>query len=212
MGLVVTNPADGVGTRYIGMKQAAGAFHATRFARDCGQPINLGVVLNWTRLGVEPDYASRIFSELCRRTARRWTYLRKTAAPDLPRLAYISVQENPDGHRNTHWNVSIPPAYAAEFRRTVAARLRKLVGVASLGRGLRFVRIETAGGYTKYCLKGVLPAGASHFHMRAVDQGFIGGRGRVTVSRTIGRTARKAAGWSRKRRPRPAADHATRPD
>jgi hypothetical protein len=181
------------------MRQAAGVFHATRFAGESGQPINYGVVLNWVRLGVDEDHASRLFSELLRRTARRWTYLRKTMTAGPPPLAYVSVQENPDGRRNTHWNVAVPVAFQAEFRRTVVDRLQKIVSLDSLGRGIKFVKIETPGTYTKYCLKGVLPAGAPHFHMRAVDQGFIGGRGRVQVSRSIGPAARKHAGWQRKK-------------
>lgn len=198
----MTNAAGGIGTSHIGLKQAAGVFHATRYATETGHPLNIGVVINWSRLGIDPEQASRVFAELRRRVARRWAYLRKTGAPDLPPLCYVGIQENPDGRRNTHWNVSVPTAYQEDFKRSVINRLGKIVGCDPGDRVIAFVDINTPGTYAKYCLKGTLPVGGPHFYMRTVDQGFIGGRGRVLVSRTIGRTARKAAGWVRKR-PKP---------
>jgi hypothetical protein len=186
---------SGVGTTHIGVRQATGVYHATRFSAARQQSINLGVDINWDRLGVDDTTASTIFRELKRRVARRWAHLRKTSCPELEPLTYVGTHENPEGKRNTHWCAYVAPGFQSEFRRTVEERLKKLTGVENLGRALRFKRIATAGTHNKYILKGVNPAYARYFHMRAVDQGFVGGRGRVFISRTIGWTARQTAGW-----------------
>jgi hypothetical protein len=177
-------------------------FHAARFARSTGSPPTLTVTINWDRIGVAEHLASDLFSELRSRTKRRWKYL-SACGSDLGRLDDFGSHENPDGHRNTHWTVAIPAAAHDEFKRTVTRLLKKVAKVATLGRALHFRRIDPngIGSHLKYIAKGVRPDAARYFHMQAVDQGFISGRGRTFVSRSLSFKARKAAGWKRTRRP-----------
>jgi hypothetical protein len=115
--------------------------------------------------------------------------------------------ENPDGHRNTHWSVNVPAHAQREFRQSVERLLMKLVGLRELGAAIMFQVLDERrlGGHAKYLTKGIRPDAADYFHVIAEDQGFVSGRGRTFVSRSLGFKARAAAGWKRKRRPRSPA-------
>lgn len=189
------------GTRGIGPRQAARAFHAVRFANDNGRALNLLITVDFTSLGIETEEAGRFFQRLWQRVGRWWAYQRGKGRPFGPFDCY-AVHEHPEqGPRHVHWFVRAPDGARAELERIVRNRLEKMTGLACLGRALHFRDVEKPGGVAKYTLKGIQPAYAEHFHMKASDQGFIHGR-RLAISRSIGVAARMNAGWKRTRRPK----------
>ena len=98
--------------------------------------------------------------------------------------------------------VRVPPALLPEFEQLVAKFLRKVVDGKEPGRALLVRPVGAPGTLAKYLLKGIDPAYGAHLHIRHEDQGFVGGRGRTSVSRALSRAARKREGWVRTRRPR----------
>lgn len=193
--------ATKLGTRAIGPKQAARAFHAVRFANDNGRALNLLISINFDLLGIEPDRATAFFQKLWSRVGRWWLNQRKKDRPFGP-FDYYVVHEHPKGGaRNVHVFVRAPEDAREALEKVVRNRLQKLTKLDCLGRAIHFMGVEKAGGVAKYTLKGIDLAFASHFHMEAKDQGFIPGR-RIAISRSIGHAARVKAGWVRKRRPR----------
>jgi hypothetical protein len=159
------------------------------------------VTINWDRLGLDDGAAMSSFRALRQKIKRRWAHIRKTSGSDPGSFDDAGVHENPLGHRNTHWLVRMPPPHRAKFQRDVTRFLLKVVGAERVGRALHFKPIAAAGTFAKYLAKGVDPNYAGYFHVQAIEQGFIAGRGRSFVSRTIGFSARKSAGWRRRRRP-----------
>jgi hypothetical protein len=195
-----------VGTVHIGVRPATNLFHAVRFAASKGRPLNLAVTINWQRLGLDEATAIVAFRSLRQKVRRRWTHLRKSSTPALGSCDDVAVHENPNGLCNTHWMIHVPLGFSGEFKRTVARFLKKVVQLGELSRGLHFQSIGAAGMFAKYVMKGVDPAFGAYFHVEPEDQGFVPGRGRTSVSRTIGSSARKEAFWQRKRRPRTPAN------
>lgn len=190
------------GTRSIGPKQAARAFHAVRFANDNGRPLNLLITIDFSSLGVDAERAGSFFQRLWQRVARWWTYQRRDKGRPFGPFDCFAVHEHPEqGPRHVHWFVRVPDGVRAELERIVRSRLEKLTGLACLGRAVHFLDVEKPGGVAKYTLKGVHPGYAAHFHMEASDQGFVHGR-RLAISRSIGASARAKAGWKRTRRPK----------
>jgi hypothetical protein len=171
-----------------------------RYAQDAGRPLNLLVTIDMTSLGIDADQAGRFFRDAWARLARWWAYQRQKGREFGPFDAY-AVHEHPEGGpRHVHWFMRVPQGTRMEIERTITQRLEKMTGLACLGRALHFLDVEKPGGVAKYTLKGIDPRYAAHFHMRAIDQGEITGR-RITISRSIGFSARQRAGW-RRRRPR----------
>jgi hypothetical protein len=186
------------GKEGIGPKQVARAFHAVRFANDNGRPLNLLITIDFTSLGISELEAGAFFRNIWARVGRWWAYQRKKGRSFGPFDCY-AVHEHPEqGPRHVHWFVRAPFGGRAELERVVRARLEKVTGLVCLGRAIHFLDVERPGGVAKYMLKGVHPSYASHFHMKASDQGLIYGR-RLTISRSIGAAARARAGWSRRR-------------
>ena len=187
------------GTRRIGVRPATNALHAVRYAEVRGRPLTHAITINWDRLGVSNEDALILFQKLRTRVRRHWSYLRKTTGPAVGHLDDIGSQENPGGHRNTHWGVAIAPELVERFEEVVRRRLTKLIGKRDLGEALHFAPIYAPGGYAKYILKGVDPNYGGYFHIRPEDQGFVAGRGRTFVARSLSFTARKQAGWVRRK-------------
>ena len=186
------------GSTSIGPKQTAGGFHAVRFATASGRQMNLLATIDLTTLGINDNEAGTLFRKLWQRTTRWWAYERSKGRP-LGSFAALATHENPPGGpRHVHWLMHVPPKAANDVQDVIGKRLRKLTGMDCAGKALHFERVRKPGGVAKYMLKGVHPAFASHFHMVAVDQGVITGR-RLAVSRSIGATARRNAGWRRKK-------------
>jgi hypothetical protein len=189
------------GTRGIGPKQAARAFHAVRFATDQGRQLNLLITIDFTSLEVDEERVSELFRKVWSRVSRWWAYQRSKGKAFGPFDCY-AVHENPaGGPRHVHWCVRAPNCARNDLETTVRTRLEKLTKMDCIGKALHFLEVQKPGGVAKYTLKGIHPAYASHFYMDAVDQGFVQGR-RMTVSRSIGAAARTRAGWSRRRNPR----------
>jgi hypothetical protein len=191
--------ATKTGTESIGPKQAARTFHAVRFANDNGRALNLLVTIDFSSLGISPDAAAALFREVWQRFTRWYAYQRDRKGRQFGQFDAYAVHEHPEnGPRHVHWVMRAPDGARAEIEAAIRARLEKLTKYACLGRAVHFQEVGAAGQLAKYTLKGIHPAFAEHFHMKAVPQGFISGR-RVTVSRSIGYAARKNAGWTRKR-------------
>lgn len=191
-----------LGTTQIGIRPATNAFHAARYAAETNRLPTVAVTINWDRLGYDDEHASAMFRDLRRRVRRRWKYLR-LFDPSIGHLDDFGSHENPDGRRNTHWSVYVPTQMTTEFRSAVEKAARAVTKLRVLpNRAILFQRIEAVGSHMKYLLKGIRPDAASYFHMEAIPQGFVSGRGRTFVSRSLGFSARKAANWKRKRRPR----------
>lgn len=188
------------GTSSIGPKQAARVFHAVRFATSIGRPLNLLVTIDTSTLGIKDEDASKFVREVWARLTRWWAYQRIKKNRQLGEFAAIVVHENPDGGpRHAHWLMHVPEEARDDVERIIRSRIEKLAGLACLGRAVHFHHdVNAPGKLAKYMLKGVDPDYAAHFHMEAVDQGMVLGR-RMTVSRSIGYTARERAGWKRKR-------------
>lgn len=193
--------SGGLGTARIAVKPATNMLHGVRFATDRDEPLNVQASINWHRLGLDDAEATRAFRAVRRKVRQRWTYLRQKGRSVGP-LHDVGAHENPAGVRNTHWMVRVEPTAIPEFKRAVAKFLAKVVGLEpeQLGRALHIGSVDAPGTFAKYMAKGVHPAFADYFRIEASDQGFVAGRGRTFVSRSISRTARKAAGWTRKRR------------
>jgi hypothetical protein len=189
------------GTRAIGPKQAARTFHAVRFANDNGRPLNLLISINFDILGIASADATSFFQKLWARVGRWWAYQRQKERPFGP-FDYYVIHEHPaGGARNAHVLLRAPNGGREELKTVVRSRLEKMTRLDCLGRAVHCLDVEKAGGVAKYTLKGIQPAFADHFFMKASDQGFIPGR-RIAISRSIGHAARRKAGWVRKRRPK----------
>lgn len=92
----------------------------------------------------------------------------------------------------------LPAGIRGEFVTKTARLLRKIVGVDDLKDALHVGDVETPGSLAKYILKGIDPEYAAYLHIKPANEGFVSGR-RTGASRAIGRAARKAAGWQRKK-------------
>ncbi|MEO6218445.1 MAG: hypothetical protein ABIO86_20635 [Sphingomonas sp.] len=186
------------GTLGIGPKQAARTFHAVRYANENGRPLNLLITIDFSSLGIDDGAAGALFRGIWARVGRWWAYQRKKGRP-FGTFDCYAVHENPDqGPRHVHWFVRAPEGGRSELERVVRARVEKVTGLACLGRAIHFLDVERPGGVAKYTLKGVQPIYAAHFHMEASNQGFVHGR-RITISRSIGFTARTRSGWTRRK-------------
>lgn len=188
------------GTRGIGPKQAARAFHAVRFATDQGRQLNLLITIDFTSLGIDEEQAGQLFRKVWSRVSRWWAYQRSKGKGFGPFDCYAVHENPPGGPRHVHWFVRAPAGARKELETTVRTRLEKLTKMDCIGKALHFRKVKKPSGVAKYTLKGIQPAYARHFYMDAVDQGFVQGR-RMTVSRSIGAAARTRAGWSRRQSP-----------
>ena len=185
-------------TASIGAKQAARAFHAVRFANDNGSPLNLMVTIDFSSLGIDAEEAGALFREVWARFSR-WYGYQRSKGREFGTFDAYAVHEHPEGRRrHVHWVMRAPEGTRVEIERVIRNRLEKLTGLDCLGDAVHFKDVGAAGTLAKYTLKGIPPAYAAHFHMRAEPQGEIVGR-RLTISRSIGYAARQRAGWTRRK-------------
>jgi hypothetical protein len=192
-----------VGTLHLGVGPATNVLHAVRFAASRGRPLSTAVTINWDRLGLADPDATAAFRKLRSKVKAHWKYLRVFKGIVLESFDDVVSHENPEGHRNTHWLIHVPAFFAPQFKKAVARFLAKVVGINELGRALHFTAVGGPGGFAKYMLKGVDPSYGDYFCIDPIEQGFISGRGRTSVSRVLSQAARKRDGWVRKRRPKP---------
>lgn len=192
------------GSSSIGPKQAARAFHAARFATSINRPFNLLVTIDTSSLSIADTDAGTFLREVWARFTRWWAYQRDKKQRNIGAFGAVMVHENPSsGPRHAHWHMHIPDEIRDEVEEIIRNRIEKLTDLNCLGKAIHFLSTPSPGGVMKYIMKGIDPRYANHFHMNAEDQGEIVGR-RMTVSRSVGYTARKNAGWTRSR-PHPSS-------
>jgi hypothetical protein len=89
----------------------------------------------------------------------------------------------------------VPEDYRDAVEASIIKFISKYTGEENFGRALHFQRAPAPGTLAKYLCKGITPDDAKDCYIDAEDQGVIYG-GRISVSRSLGRSARKAAGWT----------------
>lgn len=188
------------GTAVLARRSAEALLHAVRFASESETPLNTFITINLNVLGIASVEATTFFQRLREKIARAWAYKRANHMPALGPLRDCHTHENPGGNMpHVHWLISIPLNYRAEFLSGLEKRLVKMTNVAELGNALHVQSIATPGTLAKYLVKGVDPCFKDYFHLAKVtDEGRVLGR-RMGVSRSLGRAARAAAGWKRRR-------------
>lgn len=196
-------------TQRIGCRQATRVFHAVRFAKAKRTPINTHVTISFTDLGLSEDQASGFFSDVRNSFARRWKRERELKGRPIGTLDDVHAHENPPGgRRHVHWLLHRPKAMRrAEFEREITSRIKRRAGLDDLGTALDFQhsdKVKGPGSLAKYILKGTDPTYQAYFNIRTEPMGWVSGR-RTGTSRTLGKSAQKAAGWDR-RAPVPAND------
>lgn len=185
------------GTSSIGYKQSIRTMHAGRYSDANGRPLNLMVTIDFTSLGVSDDEASPFFRAVWKSFSRWWSYERSKGRLSADFASY-AVHEHPrEKPRHVHWAMHAPAANRSDIEAAIRKRVEKASGFACLGRAIHFQDRPRPRSAALYDLKGTHPAIAHLLHIRPSDQGFVTGR-RLTVSRSIGVSARKRAGWSNK--------------
>ncbi len=192
MGAVATKTT----TWTIGPKQAARAFHAVRFATDIGRPLNFAITVDTSTLGIPEEDAGAFLQVVWARVTRWWAYQRHAKGRKLGPFDAFLIHENPDeGPRHAHWFIRVPKSARGEVEKLIVSRIEKLTGLDDLGDAVHFLDVHTPGDFAKYMNKGLDPHYGPHFYVNTSDQGEIIGR-RMTISHSIGYTARKNEGWT----------------
>lgn len=195
---MTTNPGA-QGTHRIPLRSALNVLHGVRYASETGTPLThmLTIDLDWVE---EIRDAGEVFALVRERIMRWWRYSRDRPGRALGPFMGVLVHANP-GHRHAHWLFRLPPGIETTFLAVVVNRLAKVTDVTE-ERAADACQIKAApgpGSLAKYLLKGIDPRFADHLFIEAVDEGFVRGR-RTSVSRAISRSARREAGWVRRRR------------
>lgn len=189
-------------TDQIGRRQGERVFHAVRFAKARNRRINTHVTVSFTDLGLTEERASGFFSDLRNSFARRWKREREVKGRPIGTFDDVHAHENPTGgRRHVHWLMHRPRGMGrAEFEREITKRVKRHAGLDDLGTALHFQhgdKVRGPGTLAKYILKGIDAAYSGYFHMRTEPMGRVSGR-RTGTSRTLGKSAQKAAKWNRK--------------
>jgi hypothetical protein len=180
-------------------------FHAVRCATWQGRPINTAITINFTALGLSEAEASDAFIWVRTGFRRRWKREHEAKGRQIGTLDDVHAHENPEGAgRHVHWGLHRPSAMSREeLAREIIRRVKKLARGPFDPAAVLIQHDDEVcapGTWAKYILKGTDPAYGAHLFMRTEPQGWVTGR-RTGTSRTLGKTARKAAGWSRKSPP-----------
>lgn len=197
-------------TERIGLKQALAVLHAVRCATWKRRPINTAITINFTALGLEEAEASDCFISIRTSLRRRWKREHEVKGRPIGTLDDVHAHENPDGGgRHVHWGIHRPADMTRdEFDREIIRRVRKQARRPFDPAAVLIQHDDVVGGpgsWAKYILKGTDPTYGPHLFIRTEPQGWLTGR-RTGTSRSLGKTARTAAGWSRKSPPQPAND------
>lgn len=195
----MTKYGAAVATLHVGRRAAENSLHADRYAREIGRPMNTHVTISFVSLDVAEDDAGRVFQQLQARVARWWKDQRERRGRDIGPILSMHGHANPAGSRHVHWLLHVPAAIASDFAVIVTKRLRKLTGRTELGDALHIAPVEHAGGTAKYILRGIEPMFGGYLHIKPADEGLVRGCRRTGVSRAASKTARRKAGWKRKR-------------
>lgn len=202
-------------TSAIGLSPARALHHACRYALPQGGKqsrngcpasnvsapvaLNLMVTIQWnlTESGKD-NFAELRNQRFCRWLRTRSKQLGLSVAP-----YYVYAREK----NHVHWLVHVPEQLVDEFKRLVP---RWVTSLEHKGKGPRkraenhepaptgtvlVERVRNSVAARKYLLKGVDPKNAFRFGLKVVEpQGTLSGR-RTGVSRTLGPSARKRAGY-----------------
>ncbi|MEM9735028.1 MAG: hypothetical protein AAF908_00285 [Pseudomonadota bacterium] len=183
-------------TLHIGRRAAENICHAFDYAKHIGRPLNTYVVVN---LG---DFATGLAAtmafERIRHKYRDWLsrkYAVTVGEKEPPR--YVYTLEAPNEHDHANWVVHIPPPFLKEFLKKLPRWVRRVTGNSRpFDIEVQTVDPETDKSLAKYVIKGTNEKYVEYLHLKAVaaPQGRIWGR-RCGTSPSIGRTARKRAGF-----------------
>ena len=184
-------------TTSIGRHPTTNVMHAFDYAKKVGRPLNWYVVICCDEEG-----ANKTASAICRDVRDRFRAWLLNAAKrygcEKCPPTYVQSIEDPTGtHPHANWVVHVPPMLSDEFLKKLPQWLRKAQG------GLRPLDIcaqqvdpETDKTLAKYVMKGANEMYVEYFYLEkfASPQGIVWGR-RTCVSPSIGRTARREAGF-----------------
>jgi hypothetical protein len=202
-------------TSVISVAAGRSLHHACRYARPQGGwqsrngcppsnvsapvALNLMVTIQWnlTKTG-EDHFAELRHQRFCRWLRTRCEQLGLSVAPH-----YVYAREK----NHVHWLVHVPEQLVEEFKNLVP---RWITSLEHKGKGPRkraenhepapngtvhIEQVRNSVAARKYLLKGIDPDEAFRFGIKVVEpQGTVVGR-RTGVSRTLGPTARKKAGY-----------------
>jgi len=193
-------------SQHLSRNTAENAFHAVRFANYRGRPLNHFITIDLATLGIFPEKAVREFSKLISGMYRRWRYQTVEKGRPLGGFDFLYVHENPGEQKpHVHMLVHLPEDYAVEFKTALAMSIRNRYGLINLAEALNIKEAPTPGTVMKYIAKGTRREFKDYFFMDDVsEQGTVYGR-RAQISRSLNRTARKNAGWTRKKSLKTAA-------
>ncbi len=184
-------------THSISRHASTNILHAFDFAKAVGRPLNCYVVICCDEKG-----AGKTASQICQEVRDRYRAWNLNAAKrysiDAQPPTYVQTIEDPDGDNpHANWVVHIREALFQEFLQKLPQWLRKSQGdVRHLDISVQMVDPETDKTLAKYVIKGTDEHYTEYFHLGdfAAPQGVIQGR-RTCVSPSIGRTARREAGF-----------------
>jgi hypothetical protein len=194
-------------TSVISFAAGRSLYHACRYARPQGgwqsrngcPPSNVSapVALNLMVTG-QDHFAELRNQRFCRWLRTRCEQLGHSVAPH-----YVYAREK----NHVHWLVHVPEQLVEEFKKLVP---RWITSLEHKGKGSRkraenhdpapdgavlIERVRNSVAARKYLLKGISPRNAFRLGIKRVEpQGIVVGR-RSGVSRTLGATARKKAGY-----------------
>ena len=186
------------GTHSIGVRAATNALHAIRYAKLIGRPINAHITISFVTIGIHDDEAGDLFRRLQVSLGRWWRYQRKNKDRQIGQPVGVYAHANPADSRHVHWLLHLPDDIRDDFIAAVNKRLCKITGLDEIGDALHYQHVPKPGGAAKYVFPGIDPAYAEHLHIRAANEGIVGCR-RTGTSRSVGKAARKHAGWNRKK-------------
>jgi len=182
---------------HIRGRQASRFFKAAKHSRET-RPLNLFVTISLTHTACPARLASTVTAEICAKFGR-WLRHQSRKALSAGRRGYgpptyETVIEAPDGRHHLHWLVYVPHELRPLFEATLPKWLSKTAGTIHAPAGAIYVEpIDTIMALSRYCMKGVDPHHARRCFVRPQDQGIVWGR-RVSISRSLGPSARKKAG------------------
>jgi hypothetical protein len=184
-------------THNISRHASTNVLHAFDYAKFVGRPLNCYVVLS-----CDEESSGKTAAQICQNVRDRYRAWNINAAKrygiESHSPMYVQTIEDPDGDNpHANWILHIPEVLFSEFLRKVPQWLRKAQGsLRSRDVSVQRVDIETDKTLAKYIVKGVDSHYVDYFHLGefAEDQGVVEGR-RTCVSPSIGRTARREAGF-----------------
>ena len=187
---------------HINRRVTQSIFDAVDFAVDKNLALNWEVVINLHES--EAKAAATLFENI-RDRFRVWlNYRAKKDGQAVPPVYIYTLEDsNADRpHPHANWLVHVPDAYAAEFRRKLPRWVKRAQGEAGpFDIHCESIKADYVKRLAKYVVKGTDPVFVNHFYLAdmAAAQGRIYGR-RAGVSPSLAQTARKAAGFKRKRK------------